>query len=127
MHWLCANGAPRRRGGGGGDQMKCWEGHSAGLNSAMFRLDQRWLCGELLRLTTYRMESGCGPVDFLPFENPDAQPLSFLLRALRSRSDPVRDGVWAAYIPCAALEDQLVTRSVIRIQLAASCNRPAYR
>ena len=54
-------------------------GHSAGgYNAAMVALDQRWLGAEGAKTTQLAGWIGlAGPYDFLPIENPDAQPVFF--------------------------------------------------
>ena len=54
-------------------------GHSAGgYNAAMVALDPRWLGAEGLKTTQLAGWIGlAGPYEFLPIENPDAQPVFF--------------------------------------------------
>ena len=54
-------------------------GHSAGgYNAAMVALDQRWLGAEGVKTTQLAGWIGlAGPYEFLPIENPDAQPVFF--------------------------------------------------
>jgi acetyl esterase/lipase len=97
-------------------------GHSAGgYNAAMVALDRRWLGGEGIKTTQLAGWIGlAGPYDFLPIENPDAQPVFFHPNT-PPESQPIR--YVAASAPRtflgAAPEDKLVNPERNTRQMAA--------